>query len=263
MSASTILFANEKGGIGKTSLCFNIAWELTKKKKRILLIDMDGQSANLTFFCGYPVEDSTSTIFQVLAQGEEMKDSIKNIKENLDLLPANTMVVQLNPTLKIKKFKDAIRSIKDDYDYIFIDVNPNPTWSHALSLSVADYIVIPMLPHITSMKANAGIIESIEDIQDTTNPNLKVLGMIFNMYDSRTRLSKDTEVVATEMAKRLDTKLFDTKIRNATVAAQAVQLHVGVTEFKPNDNISKDYYSVVKEFEKRIKKLEKERAHEI
>ena len=103
----TITFINEKGGIGKTSCCFNLAWEIAKKHK-VLMVDMDGQRANLTYFCGIEKKDDMPTMYNVLQTGESIKNTIVNVKENLDLVPATVNVSNLNQAAKITRMKKAL-----------------------------------------------------------------------------------------------------------------------------------------------------------
>ena len=248
-----IAFINEKGGIGKSSSCFNTAWALSEKKK-ILMIDIDGQRANLTFFCGIKKTDDMDTIFNVLQTGTDIKDVIVPVKKNLDLIPANVNVSDLNQSAKITKLKHAIEEVSDKYDYIFIDVNPTPNWSHVLALSVSDFAVIPMLPDIASLEANKGIAESIEEIQNTTNSNLKVLGLLFNKNTNRTNLSHEVNDIAEKMAKSLNSKVFQTKIRVAVALSENINEHVGITEYAPSSPAAKDFRDFVKELEKEVKK---------
>jgi len=246
-----ITFINEKGGIGKTSCCFNVAWELAKKKK-ILLIDMDGQRANLTFFCGLPKKDDMLTIFNVLQSNNNIKDAIQRVNENLDIVPASEDVAHLTTNAKISKLKKVLEEVKNDYDYIFIDVNPTPGWGHILALSASNYIIIPMLPDVASLEANNGIAESVEEILETSNPSLKVLGLLFNKFNSRTNLSKQVLSIAEKMATILDTKVFVTKIRNAVSMSENVYEHTGITDYDTSSAVAEDIRNLVKEIESRI-----------
>lgn len=248
-----ITFINEKGGIGKTSCCFNTAWELSKKKK-ILLIDMDGQRANLTFFCGIKKENGMKTIFHILSDEESINDVKVEVKKNLDLVPANSIVSELSQNLKIIRMLKAIDEVKDDYDFIFIDVNPTPNRSHALSLSVSDFIIIPMLPDVASLEANNGITESVEEILLTSNSNLKVLGILFNKYESRSNMTKQVNNVAEKMAENLKSSVFKTKIRKGVASGENVNAHIGITEYAPSSNVAKDYVEFCKEFLRKVKK---------
>lgn len=245
-------FINEKGGIGKTSSCFNVAWELSKKN-RVLMIDLDGQRANLTWFCGIEKTDDMVTMFNVLQAGESIQKAIVNVKENLDLVPATVIVSNLTQTAKIIRMKKALEEVKDLYDYVFIDVNPTPNWSHVLALSTSDYIIIPMLPDPASLEGNIGIKESVEEVLETTNPNLKVLGILFNKNTNRTNLSKQVAAVAEKMAAQLNTKVFETKIRNAVVLSENAHVHQGITDYDPASNAAEDVRNLVKEIERMVK----------
>lgn len=247
----TITFINEKGGIGKTSCCFNIAWELAKESK-VLLIDMDGQRANLTYFCGYKMTDDDFTMHHVLLENKPLIAAIKHIKKGLDLIPANYVLSSLTSAAKISTMKKALQSISGDYDYILIDVNPTPNWIHSLALSCTDYIIIPMLPDITSLEANMGIIESISEVRDTTNPNLKVLGILFNKYSERTNLAKQVKEIADQISGKIDTTLFATTIRNAVSMSENVYDHIGITDYDPKSAVADDIRRLIDEMKARL-----------
>ncbi len=247
-----ITFINEKGGIGKSSSCFNVAWEMSKRKK-ILLIDLDGQKANLTFFTGVEKTGGMITMVNVLSEDRDVHDAIKEVKENLYIVPANTSVTDLSQKIRITKMKHVVETLKSEYDYIFIDVNPTPNWSHVLSLSGSDYVIIPMLPDIASLEANKGIAESIEEVQMTTNSKLKPLGILFNKNTNRTNLSKQVKAVADKVAAQLGTTVFETKIRDAVALSENIGLHMGVTEYNPKSAVAGDIVELCKEIERRIK----------
>lgn len=246
-----ITFINEKGGIGKTSCCFNIAWELAKDSK-ILLIDLDGQRANLTYFCGYKMQDTDFTMHHVLLENKSIHAAVKNIKDGLDLIPANYILSTLSPAAKISTFKKSLQSISGAYDYILIDVNPTPNWTHSLALSCTDHIIIPMLPDITSLEANLGICESIAEVKDTTNPNLNVLGMVFNKYAGRINLAKQVTEIANGIASRLETTVFSTTIRNAVSLSENVYFHQGITDYDPKSGVAEDIRNLIIEMKERL-----------
>lgn len=249
-----ITFINEKGGIGKTSCCFNIAWELAKDNK-VLLIDMDGQRANLTYFCGYKMQDDDLSLYHVLYKDKQIKSAIKHITQGLDLVPANYVVSGLVKTKDrdtIEIMKTALKSIAPDYDYVFIDVNPTPNWTHSLALSCTDHIIIPMLPDITSLEANLGLCESLAEVKDATNPNLNVLGMVFNKYSGRINLAKQVTEIANGMASRLETTVFNTTIRNAVSLSENVYFHQGITDYDPKSGVAEDIRNLIIEMKERL-----------
>ena len=250
--AKTITFINEKGGIGKTSTCFNAAWELSKKKK-VLMIDMDGQRANLTYFCGIKKPDNLETIADVLKKGKSIKEVIKPVKEKLDICPATVDVADISQSVKIKKMKELIQEITGDYDYIFIDVSPSPDWRHYLSLSVCDYAMIVMLPDMTSLESDNGILESIEQVKDETNPNLKIAGLLFNRNEERSNMSKQVKEIAEKFAEKMDTKVFKSRIRNAVALGEVAYVHQGITDYDSKSAVAEDVREFVKELVKETK----------
>lgn len=252
MDGKIITFINEKGGVGKTSVCFNSAWELAGLGKKILMIDMDGQKANLTFFSGVQRSDSMKTIVDVLKGGVSLESVAVAVKENLDLIPANMAVAELGMDAKISRLRSELKVAKDKYDYIFVDVNPSPGWGHYLSLSVSDYAVVIMLPDIASLEGNSGILESIAEIQETTNTRLKISGILFNRSNDRTNLGKQVQEVAERMAVGAGTKIFDTKIPQAVSLSECVATHIGITDYDPGSRASEAVKGFVEELEREV-----------
>ncbi len=249
----TITFINEKGGIGKTSCCFNLAWEIANRKK-VLMIDLDGQRANLTYFCGHKKPDDLLTMFDVLKRGKDIRDVIVEVKDGLFLVPATVDVSSLDQAAKVSSMKKVIRDIAPAYDYIFIDVSPTPNWGQYLALSSSDFAIVPMLPDITSLEADNGIIETVEEVKDSSNPNLVVLGLLFNRNDNRTNLSKQVKMMAEKMANKLETKVFETKIRNSVLLGENVYYHVGITEYDSKSAVAGDIKALAAEIEREVQK---------
>ncbi len=250
--AKVISFINEKGGTGKSSVCFNLAWELSKRKK-ILIIDLDGQRANITFFCGISKQSDTLSMMEVLQGGRNMKDAIVNVRKNLDIVPGTINTANITQTAKIGRFRKELETVEDSYDYVFIDVNPTPTWCHVLALSVSDYCMVVMLPDIASLEAVNGIRESIEEITGYMNPTLKVAGLVFNKYNPRTNLSRAVTETSERIAEKLDSRVFKAKIRNAVVLSECIYENRGVTEYAPNSKAAEDYVALGKEFKEVVK----------
>ena len=193
--AKSICFINEKGGIGKTTSCFNMAWEMSKED-RIILIDLDGQGSNLTYFCGIDNEANIPTICDILVRDTAPKDVILNVKENLDIIPATNEVTGIDQRMKVSKFRALLNRLKESYDYIFIDVCPSAVYSQYLALTSVDSVVIPIMPATTSMKAMRGVTDSIEEVKDTVNPGLAVLGLLFVRFNKNTIVSRKTVEVS-------------------------------------------------------------------
>ncbi len=247
----TIVFINEKGGVGKSSLCFNVAWEMSRNKK-ILVIDFDGQRANLTWFFNVKKSDDMKTIFDVLMKGDSIKSVVRNVKENLDIIPANDLVSDLSTKASVPKFLQALRDIREEYDYCFMDVSPSPNRGQSLALSASDYVIIPMLPEVTALEANNGVMDTIQFIKENLNPKIKVLGFVFNKNVSNNNISRDVQYMAEKMAERLDTSIFETRIKSCVLLNENVGAHIGITEYAKKSNSALEYVQLCSEIEKKI-----------
>lgn len=293
---ATIAFINEKGGIGKSSICFNAAWCLAlEHKKRVLMIDLDGQRANVTFFAGIEKPANLPTIYDVLVDKMDIRETVLGVEDNLHIIPATSDIALLAPqNVKedprieeliqqlltqnaidddkieeliqqlttqnenaVKKLTDAFRSaiqlLYPHYDYIFIDVSPTPNISHALALAAADFVLIPMLPDVTSLEGNMGIIESIEMAQKTINPKLKILGIVLNRYAWRPLLTGQVEATATMIAGSLNAKVFKSKIRQDVKLSENVGQNLGITSYAPKSRAAEDFRKLANEIIEEVK----------
>lgn len=263
MSAKILSFMNEKGGIGKTSFTFNISWELAKREYRVLLIDLNGQEANLSYFCGlddlnsqFPARNDIDTICEVLRGKRTIPDVTIQIKENLYLVPANNDVEHINQSAGTKTFREALNKAREAYDFIFIDVGPSTNWNQYMTLACADYIVIPMQPNVASLQSNIGASQSIVEAQSEINPGLRVLGILFNEYTTRTNVSRFAMQQAELQAEKLGTTVFEHGIRRSVAMSENPQLHEGITDYAPNSDAAQDARLVTDELIERIQEAE-------
>ena len=244
-----ISLINEKGGVGKSSLTFSTAWHLAAQGKKVLMIDMDGQTANLTYIAGIEKRDGMPSMYDCLVRGSDIASCVLpvNGRDGLFIVPADTAMADAMTTVKLSRMKKVIQSVRQAYDYIFVDVSPSPDWKHALTLGTADYVCIVMLPDVMSLEANTGIVESILDVKDGINPSLKVAGIVMNQFDGRTNLGKAVKMQADSMAQALDTHLFGTMIRKTVKMPESVYYHAGITQYEPRSEISADIAAFTEE----------------
>ena len=240
-----VTFIAEKGGTSRSSVVFSSSWLLAAKGKKVLIIDMDGQAANVSYYAGVNKTPDMHTLVD-LFKGVDIKDTIVNIKENLDIIPANAELTNLGQTAKLSVLKKAVRSIPE-YDYVFIDVNPTPGWTHFLSLSVSDSAIIVSLPDVACLKANEGILESIDEIQNSSNPNLELLGILFGKNENRTSMAQQVHEFAESMAQRAGTTVFNASIRNSVVMGELVAAHKGISDYAPKSPVAGGFDEFVHE----------------
>lgn len=247
-----ITFVNEKGGVGKTSCCYNMAWELANMKKNVLMIDMDGQRSNLTYYAGIEKNEDTLTMADLLRKNVNPSEAVQKVKDNLFIVPATQDVTNIGSTVKLKKMKDVIAALERHYDYVFIDVSPSPDYRHLLSLSISDYALIIMLPDMASVEADNGIIETIEEVREVANQYLKVAGILFNRNEMRSNMGSIVRKLANEISTKLNTKVFKNSIRNAVAIGEVAYMHEGITDYDSNSKVADDVRKVVKEFIKEV-----------
>ena len=174
-------------------------------------------------------------------------DVIVPVKDNLDIVPANTEVTGLMSIHKIKTFKDFIKQMRKIYDYILIDVPPSPNWSHVLCLSVCDYVMPIVNPDAASPKAIIGLNDSVEEIQSTSNPSLEYLGIIMNKYNERTNIAKTMLQQTENIAKQLEVSLFDTKIHQSVLLEEHILSHQSIFEYAGKSKAAKEYKNLSEE----------------
>ena len=250
----------EKGGCGKSSAIFNISYYLSKRHK-VLVIDLDGQAADITyFFLGNKVNDRNNmqTILDCMRKGVNATEVIIQVTENLHLIPANIEVVNIAPTDKVSSFRKIINELKEIYDYILIDVSPSPTMSHFLCLAVSKYIVPIVNPDIASPKALTALCDSVSEARMVANPSAEYLGIIMNKYDGRTNIAKEITAQVEHIADQLGTCMFRTNISESVVLREHIANHQSVFEYAPKSKSAKEYETLIKEILDRIDALDEE-----
>lgn len=268
----SIAYVIEKGGTGKSTALFCCGWEFSRDSK-VLIIDLDGQMANVSYFCDVDKTDIL-TITDVLSGDADLSDAIINVKKNLDILPADNSLMSIGSpehfaTLSekfdlpsgndyqlflIEAMQDLVNEACKEYDYILLDPNPSPNYLHTLALCSCDYVIIPVLPDAASIISDEGTAESLDIIREyEINPDVKVLGILFNRYTPRTNLSKQVMEITKELAEEMGTTIFKSSIRNSVVLSECVGMHIGITDYRPKSSAADDVRAVVKEIKRRIK----------
>jgi len=216
-----ISFANQKGGVGKTTTCVNMSTFMALMGKRVLLIDMDPQG-NATTNLGFSKEGDTKSLYQVISQDVNIQDAIYQTKiENLYILPTNIDLAGLEVELVYMNtreyvIKNKLDKIKSSYDYITIDCPPSLSLLTINAFTASDAVIIPIQCEFFALEGLSQLMNTIRLVKKKLNPNIKLDGVVLTMRESRSNLGKQ---VAEEIEKFFTTSLFKTSIpRNVRLA---------------------------------------------
>jgi chromosome partitioning protein len=219
--SQVIAFANQKGGVGKTTCCINLAASLVMAKQRILLCDLDPQG-NATMGSGVDKSAVDLTMNDLLQENVSIEDIIiKNTPAGYDVIAANSDLTEAEVVLVKKQAQPlilakALNTIKDQYDYIFLDCPPSLNMLTVNALAAADKIMIAMQCEYFALEGLSDLLSTMKQIQDTLNPKLEVGGIIRTMYDGRNRLASE---VSAQLTAHFGKKVFKTVIpRNIRLA---------------------------------------------
>ncbi len=238
-----IAIANQKGGVAKTTTTHNLGVALAAKGKRVLLIDLDSQ-ASLTISVGLEPLEVKRTIVDVLRKDgvpvseciEQISDQLHIVTSIIDLAP---MEMELLSRASREKILDrALRPVRGEYDFILVDCPPQLSILTINALSCADGVIIPVKTDYLAYRGLTQLQDSIQEIQELINPELKVLGVIATLYEKR--VADDNEILA---ALRKEYNLLGV-IKRLAVAKKGIYDGLAVVEQTPGSEISIEYNKI-------------------
>lgn len=250
--ARIISVTNQKGGVGKTTTATNLSAALSILGKKVLIVDLDPQ-ANTTLGMGIKKDEVESDIYNVIVEGESIKDIIIPFKENPELVhiaPASVNLagadISLHENNKSKDnvIKDSLKVVQDDYDFIIIDCPPSLGLLNRNALTAADSVIIPIQCEYYALEGMTQLLATIRIIKKMFNTNLKIEGILLTMYDNRTNLAKE---VREEIKKLFKEKVYQTEIPRNIKLAEAPQYGQTIFQFDKNSNGAKAYLKLSQE----------------
>lgn len=249
-----ISFSNQKGGVGKTTSAINTAMILSEKhEKKVLLIDLD-QQANATESMGYyeqVKEENWKSYMNVLKKKDKMKDIIFKVRDNLDLIPSNIDMAVINDEFNNLTARDLIfnmdlEQVKNDYDFVIIDLPPALNVFVTAVFFASDEIYIPITPSPYAMRgldALLGFVQAVDQYFGAMKNGKTYTACFLTRYKENEIASQKT----LEKLKETDLNVFETKIRNSTQVDKGLYNQKTITEFDPTNNTAVDYFSFVDE----------------
>ena len=196
--AKIISFANQKGGVGKTTTAINIAASLATIKKRVLLIDLDPQG-NAGTGLGFVRASHKQSVYGVLMGTASAPENILTTAiPNMHILPASAALAgaeldMLDLDNREYRLRNALNQIADNYDYILIDCPPALGMLTINALSASDFVIIPLQCEFFALEGVQQLLSTIHAIQQKWNPHLDILGMVLTMYDKKLGLTRAVE----------------------------------------------------------------------
>ncbi|MDD2268117.1 MAG: AAA family ATPase [Eubacteriales bacterium] len=250
-----IAIANQKGGVGKTTTAMNLGVGLSKKGKRVLLVDADPQGS-LSISLGIKNPDNLDVTLSTVLQDNmnetenQAEYGIIHQSEGVDLLPANIElsafeVGLINSMSREYVMKNYLSSIKKNYDYVLIDCMPSLGVVTINTLVAADSVIIPSQPSFLSTKGINQLVRSIARVRKQINPNLQIDGVLFTMVDSRTINAKS--IISSMRTSGYPIRVFESEIPKSVKAAESNLEGKSIFSHNKDGKVAVAYEALTKE----------------
>jgi chromosome partitioning protein len=252
--AKTVLVANQKGGVGKTSICFHLSGALSEMRKKVLLIDMD-QQGNLSSCFIKNIYSLETTVSDLLLDEElDAEAAIYDTSyEKIKIIPANLDFSRIDIQLAGEPdgqymLLDKIKDIREDFDYIIIDAPPSLGLATRNGLVAADSVILPIECQEWAARGSSHLKAAMEKIKVRANPSLSVMGYLVSKFDGRRKLEN---VYLEKLKDTFGKEVFKSIIKNSIRYAEAANVRKPISYYLPKSDQADAFRNLAREVRKR------------
>ena len=244
----TIVIANQKGGVGKTTTAINLAASLAARRRRTLLVDMDPQG-NASSGFDLRVEENSKNIYDVMLGEAKIEEAvIANVRPRLSVVPSDVNLAACEIQLSDQEnrntiLKDELARIRENYEFIIIDCPPSLNILTLNAMCAGDTVLVPLQCEYYALEGLAQLMQTVKLISERLNPNLLIEGIVFTMYDSRTNLANQ---VVENVEQNTDKKIYKAIIPRNVRLAEAPSYGMPITEYDPKSSGARAYDALSK-----------------
>ena len=244
--AKVIAFANQKGGVAKTTTTLNLAAAFAEQGHRVLCVDMDPQG-NLTMSQGIDPDTLEQSMFDVLVHDLSIREVIKRREIDVACASIDLAGAEIAMSTKIGRERSLVKALKavdDDYDWVFVDTPPSLGLLTVNALTAADQVIVPVQCEYLSMRGLLQLQNTLSMIRENLNPDVQIAGILPTMVDTRTLHAKEALEILEE---NFGDRVFGARIRKTVRFAEAPVKGMSVLKYDPKGTAADAYRQLAKE----------------